>query len=179
VSPGPFSIRTFGDPVLKERATEVATFDRALDRLIDDMIATMYEANGVGLAAPQVGVQKRLFVYDVGEGPEVVINPQLSELRGEWIYHEGCLSVPQLFWEIPRAKEVRLRGLDRHGHELDIDADELLARVFQHEVDHLEGVLLLERLQPDDRKEALRILRQRALGLPVEQAGSSERAGAQ
>jgi len=165
--------------VLKERATEVATFDRALDRLIDDMIATMYEANGVGLAAPQVGVQKRLFVYDVGEGPEVVINPQLSEFRGEWIYHEGCLSVPQLFWEIPRAKEVRLRGLDRHGHELDIDADELLARVFQHEVDHLEGVLLLERLQPDDRKEALRILRQRALGLPVEQAGSSERAGAQ
>src|SRR5437588_5598098 len=143
------------------------------------MIATMYEANGVGLAAPQVGVQKRLFVYDVGEGPEVVINPQLSEFRGEWIYHEGCLSVPQLFWEIPRAKEVRLRGLDRHGHELDIDADELLARVFQHEVDHLEGVLLLERLQPDDRKEALRILRQRALGLPVEQAGSSERAGAQ
>src|SRR5947208_737935 len=87
------------------------------------MIQTMYEAPGVGLAANQVGVQKRLFVYDVGEGPGVVINPVLTDLNDEWIHHEGCLSVPDLWWDIGRAKEVRLTGLDLDDNELDIEAD--------------------------------------------------------
>ena len=171
----PFTIREFGDPVLKQTTAEVGNIDDALVRLVEDMIRTMYEANGVGLAAPQVGVQKRLFVYDTGEGPRVVINPVIQDFRGEWIYHEGCLSVPQLWWEIERAKEVNLKGIDLDGNELDVDADELLARVFQHEVDHLDGILLLERLTPDERKEAMRVLRQRALGLPVDGPERAER----
>ena len=165
-----FPIRTFGDPVLKAPAAEVTEIDESLARLVEGMIQTMYEAPGVGLAAPQVGVQKRLFVYDIGEGPNVVINPVLSDLRDEWTYHEGCLSVPELWWDIHRAKQAHLTGLDLEGNELDIDADELLARVFQHEVDHLDGILLLERVSDDERKEALRALRQRALGLPSDRA---------
>jgi len=165
-----FPIRKFGDPVLKAPGSEVTVVDDALHRLVDGMIQTMYDAPGVGLAAPQVGVQKRLFVYDVGEGPHVVINPVLSDFRGDWVHHEGCLSVPELWWDIHRAKQVRLTGTDLEGNDIDIDADELLARVFQLEVDHLDGILLLERLTDDERKEAMRALRQRALGLPVNQA---------
>ena len=167
-SVAPFGIRTFGDPVLKQRCAEVARIDDALRRLVDGMIQTMYEAPGVGLAANQVGVQKRLFVYDIGEGPAVVINPVLSNHSGEWVHHEGCLSVPELWWDIGRAKEVTLTGTDLDGNDLRIDADELLARVFQHEVDHLDGYLLIERINPDEKKEAMRVLRQRALGLPIE-----------
>jgi peptide deformylase len=165
-----FPIRKFGDPVLKAPAAEVTEVDEALVHLVDGMIQTMYDAPGVGLAAPQVGVQKRLFVYDVGEGAHVVINPVLSDFRGDWTYHEGCLSVPELWWDIHRAKQVRLTGTDLEGNELDIDADELLARVFQHEVDHLDGILLLERVTTDERKEAMRALRQRTLGLPSNRA---------
>ena len=165
-----FSIRTFGDPVLKTPTTDITEFDDALVRLVEAMIQTMYEAPGVGLAAPQVGVQKRLFVYDIGDGPNVVINPVLSDFRDEWTYHEGCLSVPELWWDITRAKRVHLSGIDLDGNELDIEADELLARVFQHEVDHLDGVLLLERVSADERKDAMRALRQRALGLPGDRA---------
>jgi peptide deformylase len=126
----------------------------------------MYAAPGVGLAAPQVGVQKRFFVYDVGEGPGVVINPEIIESSGEWVHDEGCLSVPGLFWPIVRAKEVLLVGLDIDGNDVAFEADELLARMFQHEVDHLDGTLLLARLDGDQRKEAMRALRSRALDLP-------------
>lgn len=163
----PFTIRTFGDPVLKQRCPEVTEIDDALRRLVDGMIQTMYEAPGVGLAANQVGVQKRLFVYDVGEGPHAVINPVLHDPRDEWLHHEGCLSVPDLWWDIPRAKQVRLTGVDLDGNELDIEGDELEARVFQHEVDHLDGFLLLERITAEEKKEAMGLLRQRALGLPI------------
>ncbi|HET6794217.1 MAG TPA: peptide deformylase, partial [Acidimicrobiales bacterium] len=149
-----FDIRVFGDPVLKQRAAAVTKFDGALARLVDDMVATMYAAPGVGLAAPQVGVQKRLFVYDVGDGPQVIANPTISEASGEWTYEEGCLSVPGLYWPIMRPKEVHLTGLDLNGEEVSIEADELLARVFQHEVDHLDGVLLIERLDDDQKREA-------------------------
>src|SRR5207302_1941805 len=117
----PFAIRTFGDPVLKQRCTEVTEIDDALRSLVEGMLQTMYEAPGVGLAANQVGVQKRLFVYDVGEGPGVVVNPVLSDHRDEWVHHEGCLSVPDLWWDIGRAKEVRLTGLDLDGNALDIE----------------------------------------------------------
>jgi peptide deformylase len=158
-----FPIRLFGDPVLRQRATEIENVDASLVRLAEDMIQTMYEAPGVGLAAPQVGVQRRLFVYDVGDGPFSVINPQIVETSGEWLYEEGCLSIPGLSWELVRPKEVHLRGFDLDGNELDIEADELLARCFQHEMDHLDGVLIVERLEPEDRREAMRILRNRTL----------------
>ena len=160
-------IRTFGDPVLKQPTPEVTTVDESIVRLVEDMIETMHAAPGVGLAAPQVGVQKRLFVYDVGEGPRVVLNPELSGQRGEWTYDEGCLSVPSLFWPIVRPKHVHLRGRDLDGGEISIEADELLARVFQHETDHLDGTLLLERLDAEQRKQALRTLRERTLSLDI------------
>ena len=163
-----YVIRTYGDPVLRQRAPEVEDIDGRIAQLAQDMIETMYDAPGVGLAAPQIGVQKRLFVYDTGdgEGPRTVVNPVLSEGRGEWTYEEGCLSVPGLSWPIVRPKEVHLRGYDLEGNEISIDADEYLARVLQHEVDHLDGVLLVERLDPEQRREAMRILRARALDLP-------------
>jgi peptide deformylase len=175
----PYTIRVFGDPVLKQRASEVEHIDGTLARLADDMITTMHAAPGVGLAAPQVGVQKRLFVYEIpgGDGPGVLVNPVIAERRGEWTFEEGCLSVPDLSWPIVRPKEVHLTGYDLDGNEVSIEADELLARLFQHELDHLDGVLLLERLDPEQRKQGLRILRQRALGLPVDPP-PSDRSGA-
>jgi peptide deformylase len=153
----------FGDPVLKTPAAEVTEIDGRLAALAKDMLVTMYEAPGVGLAAPLVGVQMRLFVYDLGEGigPHTVINPVITESDGEWTYDEGCLSVPGLYWPIVRAKTCHLTGLDLDGNELSIDADELLARMFQHEVDHLDGMLLLERLTKQQKKDAMRELRRR------------------
>ena len=158
----PYSIRVLGDPVLKQKAAEVDDVDGALVRLAGDMVLTLNEAAGLGLAAPQVGVQKRLFVYDLrdGEGPKTIVNPVVSEHRGEWTYEEGCLSVPGLAWEIVRPKEVHLKGYDLDGNEVSIEADELTARLFQHELDHLDGVLLLDRLDPDTRKKALKTLRE-------------------
>lgn len=160
----PFSIRTFGDPVLALPAREVSRFDDDLRRLAEDMIVTMYEAPGVGLAAPQVGVQKRMFVYDVGDGPFTVVNPVLSGHSGTWEFEEGCLSVPGLSWEITRADFVHLDGFDLDGNPVSVDASELLGRVFQHEVDHLDGTLLLGRLDKGTRRRALRELRNRTLG---------------
>ena len=155
----PFEIRIVGDPVLRQRAHEVDDIDGALVKLVDDMVTTMYEAPGVGLAAPQVGVQKRLFVYDVGEGPQTLVNPTIVEGDGEWVFEEGCLSVPGLSWDIVRPKQVHLTGHDLDGNEVSVEADEYLARVFQHEMDHLDGILLLERLDEDQRKEAKRAVR--------------------
>ena len=164
-----YTIRTYGDPVLRQRAPDVEDIDGRLKQLADDMVETMYAAPGVGLAAPQIGVQKRLFVFDTGdgEGPRTIVNPVLSEARGEWTYEEGCLSVPGLSWPIVRPKEVHLTGYDLQGNEVSVEADEFLARVFQHEVDHLDGVLLVEHLDEDQRREAKRILRARALHLPA------------
>jgi peptide deformylase len=157
----PYEIRIFGDPVLKQRAGEVGDVDGTLVRLAEDMVQTMYDAPGLGLAAPQVGVQKRLFVYDLqdGEGAKTVVNPVISETDGEWVYEEGCLSVPGLAWEIVRPKTVLLTGYDLDGNEVAIEADEIAARCFQHELDHLDGILLTERLDGDTRKQALRTIR--------------------
>jgi peptide deformylase len=159
----PYAIRIVGDPVLRQRANEVTDIDGKLVRLVEDMIPTMYDAAGLGLAAPQVGVQKRIFVYDLRDdrGPQVIVNPTVSEHRGEWVYEEGCLSVPGLSWEIVRPKQVHLRGLDLDGNEVSIEADEILARCFQHELDHLDGVLTLDRTTKEQRRQALRDLRRR------------------
>jgi peptide deformylase len=160
-----FIVRLYGDPVLKQVAHEVDRVDGSLVRLVDDMVETMYDSEGAGLAAPQVGVQKRLFVYDVGDGPAVVVNPSIVETDGEWYYDEGCLSIPGLRLGILRPGRVHLRGYDLDGEAISIEADDFLGRVFQHEVDHLDGVLMIERLDDDMRKQALRVLRDRALGL--------------
>ena len=164
-------VRLFGDPVLKQRAREVEDFDGSLAALVEAMYETMYEAVGVGLAAPQIGVQRRIFTYDVGEGPHAVVNPEIVDASGEWVFNEGCLSVPGLHFEITRPKLVTLRGLAVDGSKIEIEADEMLARVFQHEIDHLDGVLLLDRLEPDERKRALRTLRERDLTMVARGGG--------
>ena len=153
------TIRQYGDPVLRQPTKDVEQIDDRVAKLVDEMIETMYEAPGVGLAANQVGVQRRLFVYDVGNGPRAVINPRIVESSGEWAYEEGCLSVPGLSWTIVRPNRVHLVGVDLEGNELSIEAEELESRCFQHEVDHLDGKLLIERLDDDQRREALRVLR--------------------
>jgi peptide deformylase len=156
-------LRYWGDPVLTQRAAEVDDIDGRLAALVDGMLETMHEARGVGLAAPQVGVGKRLFVYQMPERDEVitVVNPTISETDGEWEYEEGCLSIPDLFFPIVRPKQVHLTGWDLDGNEISIEADELEARCLQHEVDHLDGRLLLERLDKRQLRRAKRALRRR------------------
>ncbi len=149
--------------MLKQATKDVEEIDGSVAKLVEDMLETMYAAPGVGLAANQVGVQRRLFVYDIGDGPEVVVNPRITETSGEWAFEEGCLSVPGLSWTIVRPNKVHLVGLDLDGNELSIDAEEYQGRVFQHEVDHLDGTLLIERLDEDQRRQALQALRARVL----------------
>ena len=151
-----YRIRVLGDPVLRQEAVSIEDIDGRIVRMAEDMIPAMYEAEGIGLAAPQVGIQKRLFVYDIGEGPQTLVNPQIIESDGEWAFEEGCLSIPGLFFEIVRPKQVHLVGRDLEGKEISVEADELLARLFQHELDHLDGVLLLDHLDRDQRKAAQR-----------------------
>ncbi len=159
-----YDIRIIGDPVLRQVAHDVTEIDDALIRLADDMIETMYDIPGIGVAAPQVGVQKRIFVWDIGDGPHSMINPEIVESDGEWSFEEGCLSVPGLSWEIVRPKTVHMVGRDLDGNDVSYEADELEARMFQHEVDHLAGVLLVDRLDPETRKEAMATLRDLQIG---------------
>ncbi|HJM28865.1 MAG: peptide deformylase [Acidimicrobiales bacterium] len=165
-----FEIRVFGDPVLKKVAKEVEEIDEDLLSTCDRMLKAMYEAPGIGLAAPQVGISKRFFVYDYGEGPRVLINPVIKESHGEWEFEEGCLSIPGLSWNILRPKVIFITGFDLDGKELSIEADELESRLFQHEMDHLDGKLLLEYLEEDQRTEAKKFLRQRMMDIG-EQSG--------
>ena len=160
----PYDIRIIGDPVLRRRAADVADVDSTLVRIVEGMVETMYSADGVGLAAPQIGVQKRLFVWDLGDGPRTIVNPQIVESDGEWVYDEGCLSVPGLSWEIVRPKQVHVIGRDLDGNEVSVEADEIEARLFQHELDHLDGTLLIERLDEPTRKAALRTVRELGIG---------------
>ncbi len=120
--------------MLKLPAREVEDLNGSLVGLAESMYETMYEAVGLGLAAPQIGIQRRIFTYDVGEGPHVIVNPEIVESSGEWVYNEGCLSVPGVNFEIVRPKLVTLRGLGLDGNEVEIEADEVLARLFQHEM---------------------------------------------
>jgi peptide deformylase len=161
------TIRVFGDPVLKRPAAPVTDVDGALAKLVDAMYETMYDAPGVGLAAPQVGVQQRFFVYDIGDGPFVLVNPEIVGATGEWVYEEGCLSLPGLAFEIARPKVITVKAQDLDGNEVVIEGDELLGRVFLHEIDHLDGVLMLDRLDGDDRKRAMRELREQGMGVPT------------
>jgi len=159
-------IRTLGDPVLKVPSKPVVTFDRALRALIDDLVETMYDAQGVGLAAPQVGLSLRLFVFDDGEtGPGFLANPELSDVEGEITVDEGCLSIPGPYHPVARAERVRCRGLDERGRPRELEGEGLLARIFQHETDHLDGTLFIDRLDDDGRRAVLAELRRIELGL--------------
>lgn len=172
----PYAIRIVGDPVLKQVAAEVTDIDGRLVRLAEDMLDTMYEAPGLGLAAPQVGVQQRFFVYDLenGEDPRVLINPRITGSDGEWSYEEGCLSIPNLSFEIVRPKTIEVTGIDLDGNELTFEADELFARLIQHELDHLDGKLLLEHLDEDQLKEAKKGIREMKMGITGDDTSTKE-----
>ncbi len=151
-----YEIRTYGDPVLKTPAAAVIEIDGKVARLVDDMFETLYTSdNGLGLAAPQIGVQKQIFVWEVDDEQMVIINPEIVESSGEWVYDEGCLSIPGLYVEIIRPNEVLMRGRTLDGNEIEIEAKELMGRLFQHELDHLNGVLMFDRMTPEQRKGAL------------------------
>ena len=156
-----YDIRTYGDPVLAAVADEVENIDGKLVRLSQSMLQAMYKAPGLGLAAPQIGVQKKIFVYDIDGEPVTLINPRIVESSGEWVYDEGCLSIPGLYVEMLRPKTVLVRGINLDGNPVEFEADELLARLFQHEVDHLNGVLMFDRMTPDQRKKAVTLYRAR------------------
>lgn len=143
------TILTFPDPRLRTKATPVDTVDAALNRLIDDMFETMYAAPGIGLAATQVDVHRRLFVVDVSaesSEPYVLINPEILEKDGATVTEEGCLSVPGYFEEVERAEHIRVRYLDRHGVEQELETGDVLAVCIQHEIDHLDGKLFVDYL---------------------------------
>jgi len=154
-----FPIRVYPDPVLRTPAATVDHVDAGIRRLVDDMLETMYQAPGVGLAAPQIGVSLRVVVWDIGEGPHALVNPVLLETWGDWTFEEGCLSVPDRYWPIARPGFARAGGIDLDGREVEYGGEELLGRVLQHEIDHIEGMLLLERLSRRVRKRALREIR--------------------
>ena len=157
-------IRTFGDPTLKTRAAPVETFDVALASLADEMLVTMREREGVGLAANQVGRLKRILVAGVEDEEYVIVNPVLEEVAETTEKElEGCLSIPNIQVEVERATGVKVSGQDASGAPLRIEASGLLARIFQHEMDHLDGVLILDRTDRESRKAAMREMRERLL----------------
>ena len=157
-------IRTFGDPVLKTRAAPVESFDESLVRLTQDMLGTMRDNEGVGLAATQVGRLKRVLVAAVEDDEYVIVNPVLTD-RSETTETatEGCLSIPGIQVDVERPTAVTVSGQDVSGKPLQIEASDLLARVLQHEVDHLDGVLILDRTDRQSRKAALREWREHLL----------------
>jgi len=161
----------YGNPVLRKRAAEVALSELGpdLDRLVKRMFEVMYEEEGVGLAAPQIGISKRIFVMDVPvEGQEnrigVMINPEILETKGTQSGSEGCLSIPGLREDVTRHEWLRVRGLDAKGKTVEFECNDLLARAVQHEVDHLDGVLYVDRLSPIKRKLLSRKLKEIASG---------------
>jgi peptide deformylase len=157
-------IRTFGDPVLKTRAAPVDSFDESLVRLTEDMLVTMRENEGVGLAANQVGRLKRVLVAEVEDEEYVIVNPVLTDMAETTEQGpEGCLSIPGIQVEVERPTAVTVSGQDVSGEPLRIEASDLLARVLQHEVDHLDGVLILDRTDRESRKAAMREWRERLL----------------
>ena len=143
-------IRQNGDEILRKRAREVEKFDNKLKELVDDMIETMHKNNGVGLAAQQVGILKRIVVIDLydDKGPIIMINPVITKTKGEQEVEEGCLSFPNQYAKMIRPKEVVVEALDRSGKKITIKAKELLAQAIAHECDHLDGVVFVDKMIP-------------------------------
>ena len=139
-------IMTTGHPVLKQISEPVEFVNKKIRQLLDDMAETMYKTDGVGLAAPQVNVSKRIIVLDDGNGLIEVVNPEIVKKEGAQIGLEGCLSVPELFGEVERYEKVEVHGLNRNNKKIKIKAEGFLARIFQHEIDHLNGILFVEKL---------------------------------
>lgn len=151
-----YNIVTFGHPSLKTKSIDVEAFDNTLNQLTDKMLKIMYDAPGVGLAAPQIGINKNIFVFDVGNGPNIAINPIKIETDGKSTFLEGCLSLPGYYWEITRPSYAKLYCHDLKGKEIFYEGEDLIGRVLQHEYDHLKGKLLINSLKRKERKIALK-----------------------
>ncbi|HUV95839.1 MAG TPA: peptide deformylase [Acidobacteriaceae bacterium] len=159
-----YPIVKFPDPILQQPAEPVTVFDAELRKLVDDMFTSMYDAQGIGLAAPQIGISKRLTVIDLSfqKKPEdkiVLINPEVIEIKGKQVEEEGCLSLPEIRDRVVRAAEVRVRAQDADGKPIQVEGTELLARAIQHEIDHLDGILFIFRLSRLKRDLQLRKIR--------------------
>jgi len=139
----------YGDEILRRKSSEVEEFNDEIRDLIEQMYEIMVEARGVGLAGPQIGISKRIFTYDIGEGPHALINPNILRASGEEWGVEGCLSIPGLQGEVPRAEKLTVEGINEEGKKVRIKADGYLARVFQHEIDHLDGMMFIDRADPE------------------------------
>ncbi|AJA48175.1 peptide deformylase 1 [Clostridium pasteurianum DSM 525 = ATCC 6013] len=146
------NIRTLGDNILRKKSRPIDKINDRILTLIEDMKETMYEAQGVGLAAPQVGILKRLVVIDVGEGPIVLINPEIIETKGNVLDEEGCLSIPDQQGKVERPEYVKAKALNEKGEAIIIEGRELLARAICHELDHLDGVLYIDKIVKGDEK---------------------------
>ena len=171
------TIRRFGDPVLRTRAQEIEKITELHLRLAEDMLETMRAAPGVGLAANQVGVLERIFVWGAEGESGALINPVITERSEETsVDEEGCLSIPGLQYPVERSQTVVVEALDQTGEAITIEAEEYLARIFQHEIDHLDGVLFFERLPDDLRRKAMAEIRDQALGLTSMDRGRNEEA---
>lgn len=145
-------ILTHPNPLLRQRSKRVRAVDESVERLIDDMVETMRQGNGVGLAAPQIGVLLRVIVIELPEEDVIVlVNPEIVRRSGERLVEEGCLCLPGYKGEITRSEKVTVKGLDRHGKEIRIKGEDLLAQVLQHEIDHLSGVLYVDHLESTDK----------------------------
>ena len=140
----PVTIRLYGDPVLRRKCREVKEINGNIRKLIDNMAKLMYQNKGLGLAAPQVGILKRVIVADVGDGLVSLVNPRILWRQGKDTMSEGCLSIPVINLEIKRSKEVIVEGLTKEGEKVQLGAVRLLARVLQHEIDHLDGILIID-----------------------------------
>ena len=160
-------IVVFGHPSLKTKSVNVENIDDYIVSLTNKMIQIMYDAPGVGLAAPQIGINKNIFVFDAGDGPKVAINPKLEDLQGSVVFMEGCLSLPGYYWDIERYEYAKLTCLNQNGEEVTYEGEDLLGRVLQHEYDHLQGQLLLKQLKRKVRKEALKAVSYTHLTLPT------------
>lgn len=139
-------LRYFGDPILRKRSKEVEEINDKIRILLDDMVETMHENEGVGLAAPQVGILRRAIVVDIGEGPIKLINPEIIYEEGEFIDAEGCLSIPNRAGTVKRPEKVKVKYLDENGEEKIIEGTGLLSKALCHEIDHLDGILFIDKM---------------------------------
>jgi peptide deformylase len=168
-------IRLFGDPVLRHPCATVTRFDDALAALVTDLTETCRLPGRAGLAAPQIGVGLRVFCYNIDTDEGYVVNPELVHLEGEQEGDEGCLSVPDLFLPTPRAARAVVRGVDIDNRPVEVEGTELMARCLQHEVDHLDGRLYIDRLSKEHRREAMKWLRNLQLDSPAPSEGRRQR----
>lgn len=147
-----YQVLTLPDETLRAKAQPVASINPGVIRVLDNMRDTLYAFDGVGLAAPQIGVSKRIVIVDPGDNLYEMINPEIIFREGEELGSEGCLSIPNVRGLVSRSSNIRVRGLNRHGEEIELEASGLLARVFQHEIDHLDGVLFIDKATNINRK---------------------------